>query len=556
MITLDRYKKQLIHFFVIPIIVGILGGFSAILFRKLICFSHTLLEKITSSFGVPLHYVYPIVIPVVFLFTYYLSKTFSVSPEDVTIDEVAKRISLKKGGFDLKKGLVVLGATSFNIGVGVPVGREGPIAKLGGVTSELLIKIIKIDRLHLPIYLTCGVSSAISATFNAPIAAILFGIEIVLGKINSYILIPLVVSSSVAAIVSQEAFGDFAAFTVPRLSFSDTEILFLPIAVTLLSLIPLFFWILFDFFSHLRYAFRHNWEKFVFVYGTIVGVILFFFPEAAGVGYEEITKLLNGQIPSFLSFQIFLAKFFAVTLAFGAGIFGGLMSPSIFLGAFGGFSIGELFKLIDPTVNPAVFALIGSASVLSGISKAPFRSSLIIIELTHSYQLVVPILLASIMTKYLLNLECEISFLKRALLNKGIDVENILTVKKAKDFKITQFLKFIPPLYENTHISVAQNRLLKEKWRYLPVVKSPHNNQLSGIVSLRDLRIISLLKDKNLKIKDIMTPEPFALPIKSSFEDILKALALLETNLIPVVDEKENYVGMFDVDEFLRFLSF
>ena len=552
--SLRKYKNQLIHFFIIPTIIGLLGGVSAIVFRKAISFFHNLFTTI-SPFQ-QYHYLFPIIIPIVFLITYKISKLFVISPEDVTIDEVAKRISLKKGGFDLKKGLAVLGTTSFNIGAGVPVGREGPIAKLGGVTSELLMKIIKTDRLHLPIYLTCGVSSAISATFNAPIAAILFGTEIVLGKINSYILIPLVVSSSVAAIVSQEAFGDFAAFTVPHLNFSDKEIIYLPIAVLLLSLIPLFFWIFFDFFSHLRYAFRHHWGKFVFIYGIVVGIVLFFFPEAAGVGYEQITKLLSGQIPPFLSFQIFLAKFFAVILAFGAGIFGGLMSPSIFLGAFGGFSAGELFKLIDPSVNPAVFALIGSASVLSGISRAPFRSSLIIIELTHSYQLVVPILLASIMTKYLLNVEGEISFLKRTLLNKGIDVENILTIKKLKDFNISQFLKLIHPLYENTHISVAQERLLKEKWRYLPVVKSPHDNHLTGIVSLRDIRISALFEEKNLKVKDIMTPDPFALPLNASFEDILKALALLETNLIPVVDEKGNYVGMFDVDEFLRFLSF
>jgi len=191
-----KFLKQVVHLFVIPSIIGLLGGFSAILFRKLIKLSSTMLDIISGNNNM----YYIALMPFVFLLTYTISRKLLVSPENVTIDEIAKKISVEKGGFNIRKGLLILTLTSFNIGFGVPVGREGPIAKLGGVLSELLSKVFKIDRLHLPIYLTCGVSSALSATFNAPIAAVLFGIEIVLGKINSYIVIPIVISASVGVL--------------------------------------------------------------------------------------------------------------------------------------------------------------------------------------------------------------------------------------------------------------------------------------------------------------------------------------------------------------------
>ena len=544
-------RNRLLHFFIFPTIIGVIGGLSAIVFRDLITVSSSLYGIL--PFHSP-HNFYPLIFPVVFLFTNYVSKKLLMSSEDITIDKIAKKISLWKGGFDLKKGLIVSLLTSFNIGLGIPVGREGPIAKLGGVLSELFFKLLKVDRLHLPIYLTCGVSSAISATFNAPVAAVLFGLEIVLGRVNNYILIPLIISSSTAAVVSHEAFGNFPAFYVPPINYSDRSLLFIPIAAILFSFVPLSYWMFLKLFSYLKYTMRHIWKGMVIFTGFVVGTILFFFPEAAGVGYESVTKLFGNNFTGLESLEIFVAKFVSVALSFGSGAFGGLMSPSIFMGAFYGYGVGNLFKIADPEINPALFALTGAASVLSGVSKAPFRSSLIMIELTHSYQLVVPILLTSVLTNYFISIEGEISFLKRALLHKGIDVENVLILRKSKNFNLKDFIVTVNPLYENSHLAVARKRLIDDKLRYIPVVRSPSNPILTGIVALRNLRVGALLDDGK-KIKDIMTPEPFSLSISSNFEDVLKVLALLDVNLVPVVDEKENYVGMFDIDAFLKFLS-
>ena len=533
------------HFFVVPSVVGVIGGFSAIFFRKLIAFSSYIFTSISGGE----HSFYPFILPIIFFVTYRISQHFAVSPEDATIDEIAKRISLERGGFNPKKGFLVLLLTSFNIGFGVPVGREGPIAKLGGVLSEVFGKFIRIDRIHLPIYLTCGVSSALSATFNAPLAAVLFGAEIVLGKINSYVLIPLVVSSSVGALVAQEFLGDFTAFYVPSLRFVDGEIPLFLIVAFFSTVAALFFFISFSFFARLRAAYRYVWGWVSVILGVLVGFLLFLHPETAGVGYRAVGDLFRNQFSSLQAAEIAFTKLLAVVLSFGSGVFGGVMAPAIFVGAFLGYSVGS-FSHFDPRV----FALVGSAAMLGGISRAPFRSSLVIVELTHSYQLIIPILLTSAVTNFLIGLSNEHDFFKRTLFHRGINVEELISVRLAK-FRLQDYLRFVPPVFENAHVSYLMKRFLLGNDRYIPVVKSPKERELVGVISLRDLRLAAISDLSNLRVKDLMTEAPFALTIDAPVEEILKIIAIFEANLIPVVDRNGLYCGMFDVDLFLKSIS-
>jgi len=540
-----KREFKVFHFFIIPASIGAIGGFSAYIFRKLIAISGTLFSLIPSG-----DLLYPFIIPLVFLLTYAVGKGLLVSPENVTVDEIAKRISLEKGGFNLKKGIVVLALTSFNIGFGVPVGREGPIAKLGGVLSELFSTVARVDKVHAPIYLTCGVSSAISATFNAPVAAILFGLEIVLGKMNSYILIPLVVSCGIAAMISQQIFGDFAAFAVPKLSYTDSELPFVLLLSALLAAMSTVFTLLLEVSEKWRLRLRKQWGKILLISGFSVGAILLACPYVAGVGYENVTGLFRGAFSPPEALKVAVLKFLAVSLSFGSGVFGGFMSPSIFIGAFAGYAFGGLLGL-----DPNFFALTGTASFLSGISGAPFRSSLIIVELTHNYQAIVPILFSSILTGYFIGILKRVSFVRRTLYHKGIDPERLVE-RMGETFKVSRFTVIVPPVYENSHIGHIFESLREFNYRYIPVLKSAHNRRLTGIVSLRDLRLSAFGEGRELRVKDIMTFGPFVITESSSLDEVLDAIALLDTNLIPVVDEDGIYVGMFSVDAFLREITF
>jgi len=537
---ISQIKQNLRHFFLIPVLLGLLGGLSAFLFRALISLFNSLFN---SSFGSPAYY--PFVIPIIFSITFLISRKLLVSPENVTIDEIARKVALERGGFDPKKGLLILGFTSFNIGFGAPVGREGPIAKLGGVLAELVNKVLKVDGLHFPIYLTCGISSALSATFNAPVAAVLFGAEVVLGKINSYILIPLIVSSATATVVARYFLGDFRAFWVPHLSYDSSELpLFLVVSVLAAASVLLILNLL-KFFTFLRSSLKDYWYFAVITCGLLVGFLLWMFPQTAGVGYEQVTLLFKGAYSPEKAGEIAFVKALAVCLTFGSGVFGGFMAPAIFIGAFGGFSVGSFISS-----TPGAFALAGAAAFLTGISGAPLRSSLIIVELTHNYQLIVPILLTSAFTNYFLGALSQVRFFKRTLYHKGIDIEKLLPFK---ELSIDKFITFVEPVNESSSVSLLKERFLKEAERYIPVVND--DNRLVGIVSVRDLRL-TLFFGEDLKVRDVMTSEPFFIYKDSSLSDLIKAISLLDRGKIPVVERDRSYVGMFSCDDFLKALTF
>jgi CIC family chloride channel protein len=291
---LKRFKSvsfQIFHFFLFPLFLGIFGGLSAVFFRKLISWSSDFKLFLSGYWGKNFF----LIIPLIFLLTYFVGSKLLVSPQNVTIDEIAKRIALERGGFNIRKAFLVLGFTSFNIGMGLPVGREGPIAKLGGVISELFSKLFKVDKVHLPIYLTCGVVSALSATFNAPVAAVLFGAEVILGKLSSYFLIPLLVSSATGTLVARHFLGDFRAFSLPHLSYSNSMLPYFPLVSLVSAVTVLFFTTSLKFLERLRFLLKEIWLLPVLIFSLLTTFLLYFFPQAQGVGYRDLTLLFYNK---------------------------------------------------------------------------------------------------------------------------------------------------------------------------------------------------------------------------------------------------------------------
>ena len=486
--------------------------------------------------------------PLLFLFSYYIIKNFPINPNNVSIDEIAKKISIAMGHFSPLKGLVVLFLTSLSLGFGVPVGREGPIAKLGGVGSEIFLNFIKIERINLPIYLSAGVSSAIAATFNAPLAGIIFGIEIIIGRINSYILIPLIVSTFTATLISREFIGNFAAFYVPTLSYNHYYLFFSPFEAIFFGILAIGFLHSINYFKILKQNSK-KWDKSILILGFIVGILILIRPEIKGVGYNFVEKIFQNKVTLWGAFFTMIFKYIGTILSIGSGLFGGILSPSIFIGAFGGYFFGSFFHFLG--LDPRVFALIGTAAMLSGVTKSPLRSSVIIIELTHSYQFILPILLTSAITNYIISLMEPGAYFKRALLQRGIDIddENIINYFTVENLK--KYIIKISPLHPNDDIKKIQEKFKTESIPYIPVVE---NNKLTGIISLRDLRKKRFLKRK-ITAKNIMGKHPFAITPKSSQKDIFKAFGVLNSNYIPYTDEEKNYIGMIDLNKFLRDIS-
>ncbi len=540
--------EEFLHFFIIPVILGVIGGLSAFLFRLFVKFFSSIYISLDVFHSA---YFYLLTMPIVFYISHFLITRLLRNQSNVTIDEIAKKISLMSGKFSFFKGYLVLVLTSISLGFGVPIGREGPIAKLGGLLSEVFLLAIKVQRINLPIYLSAGVSAAIAATFNAPIAGIIFGIEIIIGKINSYIIIPLVVSCATATLISREFIGDFTAFYVPHLVYDDKYLLYVPLGALFFSVISIVLSFSLKRFRILRVKYRKNWHFVVVILGFAVGLLIVLTPQARGVGYEYISGIFEGEYSGQDALLIMISKLLGVILSIGSGVFGGLMSPTIFIGAFGGYWFGG--ELVHYGIDPKVFALIGSAAMLSGISRAPLRSSVIITELTHSYQLLLPILITSSITAYILSKLEAGSYFKRSLIQKGIDIENDSVREYLKNCNLSKFVESIEPLSPKSSIREIIRVFKKQHVRYLPVAK---DGVLVGVVSLRDVRKRHLFHRKKLKAEDIMSKKPFYITENHSQEDIFKALSILNVNHIPFVSEDGEYRGVLDMNKLLKELTF
>ncbi|NPA87923.1 chloride channel protein [Caminibacter pacificus] len=539
-------RDEFLHFVFIPVVLGIIGGFSAILFRKLIAFFKFLFVNINFLHN---DVFYLFTMPFIFLFSYFLINKLLINTSNITLDHIAKKISLMAGNFSIIKGLLVLFLTSLNIGFGLPVGREAPIAKLGGLLGEIFIKIIKVAKVNIPIYLAAAVSSAIAATFNAPLAGVILAIEIIVGRINTYIIIPLIVSTATATLIAREFLGDYTAFFVPHLEFSNIYFYIVPIVGVVFALLSVVVFYFFEFFRKLRVTLKDYWYKIVVFNGFLVGLLIWAVPEIRGVGYEYITALFKNGFDFYQVFIITFTKLIAIIITFGSGLFGGLMSPSIFIGAFGGYMIGDFF--IHLGADPRVLALVGSVAMLAGISKAPLRSTIIIIELTHSYQLLIPSLIASSITAFIVSKYEPGGYFKRSLIQKGIDIENPNVLRFLDKMKVYSYLVYIEPLRADLSVKEAFLHFRKNNFKSMPVVDE--NNKLIGVLSFKDIRL--KLKNKNEKIKNVLNTHPIVWRENYKSDEIVKVLGLISSEYVPYVNVSGEYEGMVNLKKLLKDLS-
>ncbi len=541
-------KDEILHFFAIPTFIGILGAFSAIVFRWLIkLFSKVLLclfkFSIFNQFWI---------LPLYFVLANYITRRVLQEHPIINLDAIAKKIIITKGGFSPVKGFLVLIFTSLNISLGLPVGREAPIAKLGALLGEIFLLKFHSNRLNWRIYMSAAVGAAISATFNAPLAGTFFGLEIILGRINLYILTPLIISSVVATVLAREFLGNFRAFYVPHLVYNNDIFFLLPIEIVFTVVTVLFLMYSLDFLKRLRIELRKKWYLLLVFNGFLVALLLHIVPEIGGVGYKYIEKLYTFHYGLFKVFVIYLFKLYAVILTLGSGLFGGLMSPSIFIGAFGGYFIGELFSLLVHGFDPRVAALVGSVAMLAGMSKAPLRSVIIITELTQAYQIFLPSLIAASLTSLLVARFEPAGYFRRSLIQKGVDIDNPKVLEVIKSLNFRDYLVKIPELRKNADITEAIGLFKNIQFRYLPIIDE--NGKLVGILSLLDLVKI-LQSPKDMRLEKIMSKSPLVLIEDGDLKEILRVLGAVSSDYVPLVDVENRYIGMVDLRKLFNDLS-
>ncbi len=411
------YPQKQFGIFLLAILIGVIGGIAAWLFRLLIGFIHNFAffgsltavydanqHTLPSSWGWLIIFV-PILGGMVVV---WLVKNFAPEAKGHGVPEVIHAIHYNQGIIKGRVSLVKALASAITIGTGGSLGREGPIVQIGSAFSSAIGQWFGLSASQKIVLISCGASAGIAATFNAPLAGVLFSIELLLVTTNSKTLLPVAVSTVIAANVGHYLIGTDPAFTIsiPEIHHSvSQELMLLPlyfpigvvIGIAALFFTKCIYWAE-DAFSllpvndYLRHAL-----------GTLLLGLLFYWMlltfhhyYVQGVGYATIQDILNDVItdPKLMLF-LFFAKLLATCLTIGSGGSGGVFSPSLFLGAALGGFIGQALMIMAPglEIEPMTFAIIGMASMVGASTSAPLTAVIITYEMTQNYSIILPVML-------------------------------------------------------------------------------------------------------------------------------------------------------------------
>lgn len=399
------FTKYTLQVLFLAAIVGVLSGFIAIGFRYLLFGIQNLFfyQDFSSSEISPVNHelgIYVIIIPAIGgLLVGLITWFFASEAKGHGVPEVMESIAIRGGKMRPRTVFFKAIASAISIGSGGSIGREGPIVQIGSAAGSSIAQWLKLDEYKTKILLGCGAAGGIAATFNTPIAGIIFALEIILLELKSRSFMALTLASFFATIVSRIFLGSTPAFPIPAYEFASIyeTILYLILGIlagfTGLILMRTLYKTesLFDNISIPAYAKPA-------IGGLIVGIIGYFFPQVFGVGYETIEKMLNQELLIKTTLLLLVFKFIAFNITIGSGASGGVFSPSVFIGAALGASYGWLANYLFPDITaPAgAYALVGMAAVFAAASRATLTSIIIIFELTLDYKIILPLMFACV----------------------------------------------------------------------------------------------------------------------------------------------------------------
>jgi len=381
----------------LAVLIGLGGGLGAVGFQHLIEFFHWLfMGKFRSLLGH--HYLLPLVPAVGGGIVGFLVLRWAREAKGHGVPEVMAAVATDEGRIRPRIVLIKSLASALCIGSGGSVGREGPIVQIGSALGSSLGQFFALSGQRLSILVGCGAAAGISATFNAPIAGVIFALEVIVGDFTIRAFSPIIISSVLATTLARHVLGDNPAFTVPQYqAVSPYELLYYGLLGVLAGGLAVTFtrslYRLEDFFEGLPIS---QYAK-PAIGGLLIGAIGIFFPQVFGVGYDTITDTIHNRFGVLLIAAFFLAKFIATSLTLGSGGSGGIFAPSLFMGAMMGGIFGHAVHGLTPQITalPGAYALVGMGAFVAGTTHAPLSAMLILFELTDDYQIILPLMLAT-----------------------------------------------------------------------------------------------------------------------------------------------------------------
>ena len=455
--------------------------------------------------------------------------------------------------------------SGLTIGFGGSVGAEAPIVLTGAAIGSNLAKAFRLNQKTMMLMIGCGAAGAIGGIFKAPIAGLVFTLEVLMMDLTMTSVAPLLISSVTATAISYLLTGVDPMFPIAAADpFLVKRIPWYLILGAICGLVSLYFT---RGMNHLEQWMKHSiqsmWGK-LLVGGATLSMLIFLFPPLYGEGYDVIRQLINGDcttaivnspLSQLFSFNpqlvlvgyfvaIILLKIVASVATNGAGGVGGIFAPSLFMGAIVGFVTARLMSMMGLSVSEANFALVGMAGLMSGVMHAPLTGIFLIAELTGGYQLFMPLMIVSVISYLTIMLFEPHSLYAMRLAQKGELLthnkdRNVLTLLKMDSVLETDFITIFPEMTLGQLVKVIST----SHRNVFPVVDN--DGHLRGILLLDEVRNIMFQPRlyKRFTVEQLMTSPAAVLSSNMPMEKVMETFEDTGAWNLPVVDEERKYLG-------------
>ncbi|MBD5371167.1 MAG: chloride channel protein [Bacteroides sp.] len=558
----ERHIREERFIYVLALVVGLVCGLAAQLLKTLIHlisgFLNAHLSATTANFT---YLIYPVVgILIVTLFVKYVVKD-NISHG---VTRVLYAISQRKSRLKKKNMYASLVASSITIGFGGSVGAEGPIVFTGAAIGSNIGQAFRLSPKLLMLLVGCGAAAGIAGIFRAPIAGMLFTLEVLMIDFTGATVMPLLIASITGATVAYITEGYNAEFFFSQSEpFYTRKIPYVILLGIVTGFISLYFTRMMMRMEGLFRKIKQTWLK-IITGGAILASLIFLFPPLYGEGYGAINNLLEGNVGSIVDGSLFyidrdsvwfialyialivLMKVFATSATNGAGGVGGTFAPSLFVGAMAGFAFAFILNNLDIGIHISNknFALMGMAGVMAGVMHAPLMAIFLTAEMTGGYELFLPLLIVSALSYMTIKIFEPYSIYSMRLAQKGELMTN------EKDQAVLTLLKIDSLIERDCHV-VHPEMTLKEM---VDVISQSHRNifpvtdaqgTLVGMVLLDDIRNIMFRPDlyRKMTVSRFMMMPPARIEVTDSMENVMNTFDKTNAWNLPVVSDGK-YVGL------------
>jgi Chloride channel protein EriC len=436
--------------------------------------------------------------------------------------------------------------SALTIGFGGSVGAEAPIVYTGAAIGSNLGRYMGLSYRGITLLLGCGAAGAVAGIFNAPLAGVLFTLEILLFNLSMSSLLPLLLSSVSATMVSYLILGRDTQFTCTLVAFSMRNIPFYLILGVFCGFCSLYFLKTTLYLEDVFGKMRNVWLRWALC-AMGVGLLIFLFPPLYGEGYEDVGRLLNGQGSGAVWFfaLILLLKVFAMTFTNAGGGVGGTFGPTLFVGAIAGYVLSSSLNLISPGLVPVPnFVLVGMAGLMAGVMQAPMTAIFLIAEISGGYELLLPLILTATIAYGTIRIFEKYSIYTKRIAQSGELLTHdsdqaVLTLLRTESLVETDFT---PVRIDDTLQSLVDAVAVSER-NIFPVLDG--KKQFQGYVDLSDIRRDMFRTDLygSAHVYNYMRSAPeYVLP-DEPMESVMRKFSKTGAWNLPVVDRERHYLG-------------